>query len=667
MAVTKSKNGRKKTNKKFNHYIVIPVIYLAIILLFTIINHILKPTPIIVDIIMMAIMIVYTGYVVYYETVNKKGKINDLSNAFSRAMGSTFKNIGLPVIYVTEQGKLIWENDRAEEIYAKEYIPEIWSNINKQYAKKEGILINIEKDLYSVFPSEIFLGGKFGKLLVFVDKTKEKELEQILEETTTTIGVVSIDNYEESFQGAEEIDKLNILSQIDKELVEWINSYNGMIVKVEKDKYIFVIEKQYVKTLQENSFEILEKVNDLSEDKLKVPTTISIGLSFEEDTLYGRYKSSTTALDVALGRGGNQAVIKNNKKYDIYGAGAKALDKTNRVRARIISQALIDLIEKSEDVYIVGHKNTDIDCIGASVGIYRICKHLGKEAHIIVDAKYNNSTRFVIDRLKSDGDYEDVFLTKDDLKKLDFENSLLVVVDTHKESYLAVPDIAKEIDKKVIIDHHRRGPEFIEDSILTYHEVYASSTSELVTELLMYIDDITLTSKEAEAIYAGILVDTKNFSFKTGVRTFEAAAYLRKVGLDISEVKHIFQSDFDSYVAKVDTVKNAEFVGSEIAISIAEKSGNEDIAIIAAQSADELLSINGILASFVLCEIDNVVMISGRSLGDINVQAILEKMGGGGHLTFAGAQLAGVSIDEAKERLLDVIDEYLGKTDKVEK
>ena len=453
----------------------------------------------------------------------------------------------------------------------------------------------------------------------------------------------------------------NKIDDIDNELVKWITSYNGMITKIEKDKYIFVIEKQYIKTLQENSFEILEKVNDISQDKLKVPTTISIGISHEEETLYGRYKSSTTALDVALGRGGNQAVIKNNKKYDIYGEGAKALDKTNRVRARIISQALKELIEKSEDVYIIGHKNTDIDCIGAAIGIYRICKHLNKDAHIIVDAKYNNSTRLVIDRLQSDGDYEDIFLTKDDLKKLDFENSLLVVVDTHKESYLAVPDIASEFDKKVIIDHHRRGPEFIEDSILTYHEVYASSTSELVTELLMYIEDIQLTSKEAEAIYAGILVDTKNFSFKTGVRTFEAAAYLRKVGLDITEVKHIFQSDFESYVAKVDTVKNAEFIDSQIAISVVADAGNEDMAIIAAQSADELLSITGILASFVLCEIDGVVMISGRSLGDINVQAILEKMGGGGHLTFAGAQMAGVTIDEAKQKLLDVVNEYLGK------
>jgi len=367
MASLEQKNDKKKWQEKITNAITIPIVYLLVIVIFTFINHIMKPTPVAIDIIMIVFMIAYTAYVIYYEVVTRRSKIKELSGAFNRAMGSTFKNIGLPVIYVTEQGKMIWENKVSEEIYAKEYIPEIWTHINKQYVKKDGIAINIEKDSYIVFPSDIFLGGKKGKLLIFVNRTREKELEQILEDTRTTIGVVSIDNYEESFQGVEEIDKLNTLAQIDRELVKWITSFDGMITKVEKDKYVFAIEKKHVKSLQENSFVILEEINKISEDKLKVPTTISVGLSFEEENLYGRYKSSMTALDVALGRGGNQAVVKNNKKYDIYGEGAKALDKTNRVRARIISQALMDLIEKSEDVYIIGHKNTDIDCIGAAV------------------------------------------------------------------------------------------------------------------------------------------------------------------------------------------------------------------------------------------------------------------------------------------------------------
>jgi len=254
-------------------------------------------------------------------------------------------------------------------------------------------------------------------------------------------------------------------------------------------------------------------------------------------------------------------------------------------------------------------------------------------------------------------EYKEAFLSKEELKKQVFENALLVVVDTHKESYLAAPDILSEFDKVVVIDHHRRGPEFIENTILTYHEVYASSTSELVTELLMCLEDVKLEPREAEAMFSGIVIDTKNFTFKTGVRTFEASAYLKKSGLDITEVKHLFQNDFETYMAKVNIVKNAEIIDNKIAMSVCTDE-HENMSVIAAQAADELLSITGVLASFVLCESENVIMISGRSLGDINVQAILEKLGGGGHITFAGAQLAGVTMEEAKEQLLKIIEEY---------
>ena len=310
----------------------------------------------------------------------------------------------------------------------------------------------------------------------------------------------------------------------------------------------------------------------------------------------------------------------------------------------------------------MGHKNTDIDCIGAAVGIAKIAKTYGKDVKIIVDSKYNNTTKMIINKLKSLEEYESVFVQKDEIKPADYENDILIIVDTHKASYLAAPDMLDSFDKVVVIDHHRRGPEFIQDTILTYHEVYASSTCELVTELLMNLEDVKLTSQEAEAIFSGIIIDTKNFTFKTGVRTFEAAAYLKKTGLDITEIKHMFQNDFETYMATVNIVKEAEIIDNQIALSVCTNT-QENMSVIAAQAADELLSITGVLASFVLCEIDSVIMISGRSLGDINVQLILEKLGGGGHLTFAGAQLAGVSIHEAKERLLSAIDEYFKKTE----
>ena len=411
--------------------------------------------------------------------------------------------------------------------------------------------------------------------------------------------------------------------------------------------------------MEKNSFQILERVRNVT-DITKLPITISIGMSYQETNLDERYNASSSALDIALGRGGDQAVVKKDKKFDFYGGASIGLEKTSKVRARTIAQALREIMQKSDRVYIIGHKNSDIDCVGAAVGVYKIAKSLNKEANIIVDSKCNSSTKTMIEKLKTAKEYEEVFLTANDIKKQDFSNALLVVVDTHKKSYIAYPDILDSFEKVVVIDHHRRGPEFIENALLTYHEIYASSASELVTELLMYLDNVSLTPIEAESIYAGIVIDTKNFIFKTGVRTFEVAAYLKKYGIDLTEVKQLFQSDFETYVARVEIVKNAEIIRGQIAISTCEED-YEDMSIIAAQAADELLSISGILASFVLCKVDDVVMISGRSMGDINVQAILEKIGGGGHLTFAGAQIAGISVQDAKKTLLESIDEYYGK------
>ena len=385
-----------------------------------------------------------------------------------------------------------------------------------------------------------------------------------------------------------------------------------------------------------------------------------MGISYSEETLEDRYNAGQSALDIALGRGGDQAVVKKDKKYDFFGGSNVGLEKMSKVKARAMAQAIRELIEKSEKVYVMGHRNSDIDCIGAAIGIVKIAKYLGKPVNIVVDAKCNASTEALIEKIKYDENYKDVFKTYADVKSEDVTNSLLVVVDTHKKSYLVEPEFLDKFESIAVIDHHRRGPEFIDNAVLTYHEIYASSATELVVELLMYMDGISISSNEAECMYAGLVVDTKNFMFKTGVRTFEVAAYLKKFGIDVAEIKLLFQNNFETYVAKVNIVKNAEFIHDKIAISVTTET-HPDMPIIVAQAADELLSISGIQASFVLCMVDGIVMISGRSMGDINVQAILEKIGGGGHLTFAGAQIAGSTLEEAKEKLLESIDEYLSK------
>ena len=661
-----NKKSEQKLNKKMKIKIVIkalmtPVIFLLISTIFSIIVYLAAPGYKAITTMLLIISVVF-AVVIYFLGISKsKTRIEEVAIGFENSIGKNLKQLSLPVIYLNNRGKLVWENVLASNEGISEFLPEIYSEINKITKSKDN-LVEISGKNYAIYSKEILIAEDVGKLVIFIDRTTEKELALKLDDTRTVIGIITIDSYEEIMQGLDDIDKFNTAASIDKEIVEWIRKYSGIVTKIDKDRYIYMIEKQHVRDLENNSFEILQKMNKISEEIVKIPVTISIGLSYDEESLYGRYKSATTALEIAMGRGGNQAVVKNNKKYDVYGDANLEIEKTNKVRARTVSQALKDVIEKAEDVYIMGHKNTDIDCIGAAVGIAKIAKTYGKDVKIIVDSKYNNTTKMIINKLKLLEEYESVFVQKDEIKLADYENDILIIVDTHKASYLAAPDMLDAFDKVVVIDHHRRGPEFIQDTILTYHEVYASSTCELVTELLMNLEDVKLSSQEAEAIFSGIIIDTKNFTFKTGVRTFEAAAYLKKTGLDITEIKHMFQNDFETYMAKVNIVKEAEIIDNQIALSVCTNT-QENMSVIAAQAADELLSITGVLASFVLCEIDSVIMISGRSLGDINVQLILEKLGGGGHLTFAGAQLAGVSIQEAKERLLSAIDEYFKKTE----
>lgn len=631
----------------------------AVIILIATVLSLIVPKTLYLDLVIIFAINIIALYMCFKEIKYRKYRINELSKSVDMVLKDNLNLIKVPMVMLTDSTHILWQNSSASHLLPKDYITQTATEI--EYLLKENKEAKITEttslaNVYNIIGNKIRFSDFDCILLTYLDITKEVELEKILEDTKVAVGVIFVDNYEETMQGLDDSKKAEISSRLTKELREFVLSYDGVLNKIEKDKYVIFIKAQYVRKMEEESFKILEKIRNMT-DETKLPITISIGISYNEDSLNDRYNASSSALDIALGRGGDQAVVKKDKKFEFYGGANLGLEKTNRVRARTIAQALKELIKKSDKVYIMGHKNTDIDCIGGAVGVYKIAKFLGKEANIIIDTKCNFSTKAVIEKLNIDNEYEDVFVTKDDLKKLDFSNSILIVVDTHKKSYVVAPELIEEFEKIVIIDHHRRGPEFIDKSMLNYHEIYASSTSELVTELLMYLEDVKLKSNEAESLYAGIVVDTKNFMFKTGVRTFEVAAYLKKYGIDLSEVKQLFQSDFKTYVAKVDIVKKAQIIRGKIAVSICEdKLG--DAPVIVAQAADELLSISGIHASFVLCKVDDIVMISGRSMGDINVQAIMEKIGVGGHLTFAGAQIAGVTIEEAKQKVLDSIDEY---------
>ena len=407
--------------------------------------------------------------------------------------------------------------------------------------------------------------------------------------------------------------------------------------------------------IESSKFTILDTIKEIKIEG-KTGVTLSIAISSEGGSNYEKYKSAMSAMEIALGRGGDQAVIRENGKYTFFGGRAQEVEKRTKVKARIIAQALEELIAASSNVMIMGHINGDIDSMGSSLGIYRLAKTLGKEANIVGNSTGNALDAF-LEALTADEEYAGVILNKQEAIDKTNAETLLVVVDTHKKNYVEVPELLEQTSKIVIIDHHRKSTDFIENPTLIFHEVYASSASELVIEILQYSEkEVKLTQLETESLYAGIMVDTKNFTFKTGVRTFEAAAYLRKCGVDIIKVKKWFQSDLESYNAISEIVRKAEIVNDTIGISTYE-SEEKDAGLLCAKAADELLTISDITASFVLGNQGEKVCISGRSIGDINVQVILEKLGGGGHITLAGAQVEG-TIEEVKQDLLQKINEY---------
>ena len=417
------------------------------------------------------------------------------------------------------------------------------------------------------------------------------------------------------------------------------------------------MEQRYLNEFEKEKFNILDQVKNLDIDE-RVPVTLSLAISIDGQTNYEKYKTALASMEIVLGRGGDQAVVRKNGKYKFYGGKTLEVEKRAKVKARTIAGSISKTINESDNVLIMGHKNIDIDAIGSALGIYRLTKTLNKECHIVSEPKGKSLGKF-LDTLKSDEEYKKVIITEDEALESITENTLLIVVDTHKTSYVEFPELLEKIDKKIVIDHHRKAPDCIENALVSFHEVYASSAAELVTEIIQYAkEDVKLNLIEAESLYGGIMVDTKDFTFKTGVRTFEAAAYLRKYGVDIIKVKKWFQADIESYNIISEIVRNAEIHNDTIAVSVYDKE-DENANLICAKAADELLTISDITASFVMAKIGDKVCISGRSIGDINVQVILEKLGGGGHITLAGAQLEGFTLEEAKDELVIRINEYL--------
>ncbi len=652
----------ENVESKTKIYLVIIAILLAVIC----INNVLFIIPSI---------IVYIGIIVYTIWVYNKRKgelssyINELTLSVDSAAKNTLINSPFPLLILETNGNVIYRSSTFNKEFANvginAYIDDLAKEIKLEIQNgniKVDKEITIGENIYHVIGDYVKIRKKERKkeskymiILYFINHTEQIELMQKYNNAITCMGIVMIDNYEEIIQRLSEERKPQILARIEKKLYEWASLSGGVMIKKERDTYVFVFEQQYLSEMENNKFTILDEMKEIETEE-GMPITLSIAISNEGETDYEKYESALVAMDIALGRGGDQAVIRKEGKYSFFGGKTQEVEKRTKVKARVVSHALEELIQKAENVMVMGHLNGDIDSIGSSLGIYRLAKTLGKDAYI-VNNTYGLSLENFITTLKQQG-YNDVILDKNTAMNMISPNTVLIVVDTHKRSYVEVPELLEKTEKIVVIDHHRKSEDFIENAILTFHEAYASSAAELVTEIVEYANtEVTLEQLEAESLYAGIMMDTKNFTFKTGVRTFEAAAYLRKYGIDIIKIKKWFQSDLESYTVIADIVKNAEVVNGSIGISVYDEK-DKNANLICAKAADELLTISDITASFVLGHMGEKICISGRSIGDINVQVILEKLGGGGHITLAGAQLEGLTMEEAKTELIIRINEY---------
>ena len=646
--------------------------YLIALFIFTIIIWIYQPVLGVISLLVLA----YLVYHAITETDKKnklvKRHIEILSEEFETAAKHAIFNMPFPLVIIDEKGSITWYNTPflnmiIEEDILNERIYDLVPGFNLEDLLKseenEPLNIKYDNKTYLVYPN--FIDGKKTAssrnrliMLYWVDFTIYFGLANKYRNEKPIVSLVYIDNFDDVKNNTPDVNRPLLIAEIDKRINEYFLQYNGLVRKYENDKYLVIIENQALEEIQEKKFDILDEIRELDMGNT-IPITLSIGVSATGEDFNQSYNNAKAAIDIALGRGGDQAVLNKEGAYEFYGGKSKALEKRNKVRARVIGHALRQLIDQADNVFVMGHKNPDMDSIGAAIGVISAVRSRGKKGYIILNGE-NPSIINICDKMREEQpELLESIISSQEAEELVSHNSLMILVDNHKPSFTEAPDLLDLVNKIVVIDHHRRGAEFVKDPVLTYLEPYASSTSELVTEILTYMSDrINLTKFEAEALLAGITVDTNNYSFKTGVRTFEAASTLKRAGADTTAVKQLFRDDHETYLYKAEVIGSSKIVFDNIVIGRLERDIENGL-LIAAQAANELLGVKGIKASFVLTYSNDRVHISARSLGDMSVQLIMEDLGGGGHLTSAAAQLLGVTIDEAETMLIEAIDKYL--------
>lgn len=636
--------------------------------------------------ILSVFLLVYLAVIIVMMSIMKPGLNGDLisfATEYGQIQKQLLKELELPHAIMDEQGKLIWMNQAFEELVEKDKsykksITTLFPELTREKlpGSMEPVDVNFtfkEKDFQArmkrvglrdmaLISDTIDESSDYNEYLVAVylfDKTALNLALQEIDNQSLVVGLIYIDNYEEAMESVEDVARSLLSAFIDRQVNQCVSAIDGIVRKTEKDKYLLILRKSALRQLQEDRFKILEDVKGINIGN-ETAVTLSIGIGFDGLTFAQNCEFARNAIDLALGRGGDQAVVKNADAVTYYGGKSQQKESNTRVKARVKAHALEEIISSRDQVFVMGHRDGDVDSFGASVGIKCACSSLQKKCHIVLD-NVSTSLQPLVELYKTHPDYEDdSIVSSAEALEMAITNSVLVIVDVNKPSITECPDLIRRCKSIVVLDHHRQGTEIVENATLSYVEPYASSACEMVAEILQYINGgIKIKSIIADCLYSGIIIDTQNFTTKAGVRTFEAASFLKRNGADITRVRKMFREDALEYKTKADAVRNAEIYRKDYAISVCQNENVKSPTVLAAQAANELLNITGIKASFVLTDYQNKIYISARSIDEVNVQIIMEKMGGGGHMNIAGAQMEGSTPEAAIIVLKNTLDQMI--------
>lgn len=638
----------------------------------------------------------FSGFIVLYVIIvlisNRRNRpllINELVN-FATQYGTVQKQLlndfEIPYALLDYNSRFLWMNEKFTEITGKDKnyhksVTTVFPSLTKDILQKSEAVgsmnVMLDDRNYRVSMRRIYFDSmtKDSAIVAINDSDEyltaiylfdETELNRYIrenEEQKLVAGLVYIDNYEEALDSIEDVKRSLLIALVDRKVNKYFTEIDALVRKIEKDKYFVVFKYKYLEQLSADKFKLIEDVKSIKVGN-EMAITLSIGVGAGGVSYTQNYEYARMGIDLALGRGGDQVVVKEGEEVTYYGGKAKQVERNTRVKARVKAHALREIIESREHVVIMGHTISDVDSLGAAIGVYCAARVLGKKAQIVLN-EVTTSLRPLVECFTEEKGYPaDLFIKNEEALLITNKNTLVMVVDTNRPSYTECPELLKRTDTICVFDHHRQNSEVIENPVLSYIEPYASSACEMIAEVLQYFsENIKLEPSEADCIYAGILIDTNNFMTKTGVRTFEAAAYLRRAGAEVTRVRKMLRNDMAAYKARAEAVRHAEVYRGAFAISVCPADNIESPTIVGAQAANELLNIVGIKASFVLTEYQGKIYISSRSIDEINVQLIMERVGGGGHLNVAGAQLTNCTIQKAKRMIQDTIDEMIKEGD----